>query len=337
MRAAVIEEFKQPLTLREWDVPVPEADEVLIQVEACGVCHSDLSIVDNDWPQLKRVIKKPLIPGHEVVGRVVGRGAQVQHLNPGDRVGVAWLHWSCGACELCKEGLENLCPNQTITGASVDGGYAEFIKAKASHAIKVPEPLNPAEAAPLFCAGVTVYRAVKNAGVQTGQRVAIFGVGGLGHLAVQIAKTFGARVIAVDVAADKLELAKSLGADEVINASTDDVLKTLRKMGGAHAAIVTSSAKAAYTQAFYGVRSAGSLMVVGLPSDEISFPTILMREIKIRSVATGTRDDLRETLNLAAAGKIRCLIETSRLDKVNDVLDQMRQGQIRGRVVIDQF
>jgi propanol-preferring alcohol dehydrogenase len=337
MRAAVIEEFKQPLTVRDWEVPVPDADEVLIQVEACGVCHSDLSIVDGDWPQLERIIKKPLIPGHEVVGRVVKRGGSVQQLKVGDRVGVAWLHWSCGTCELCKEGLENLCPKQTITGASVDGGYAEFIKAKASHAIPVPELLKAAEAAPLFCAGVTVYRAVKNAGVQPGQRVAIFGVGGLGHLAVQIAKSFGGRVIAVDIAADKLGLAKSLGADDVINAATEDVLKTLRNMGGAHAAIVTSSAKAAYTQAFYGVRSAGSLMVVGLPSEEISFPAILMREIRIRSVATGTRDDLRETLNLAAAGKIRCLTETSGLENVNDVLDQMRRGQIRGRVVIDRF
>jgi len=337
MRAAVIEEFKQPLVVKDIDVPVPSPDEVLIQVEACGVCHSDLSIADGDWPQLKRMIKKPLIPGHEVVGRVVKRGDNVQHLAVGDRVGVAWLHWSCGACELCKEGLENLCPNQSVTGASVDGGYAEFIKAKASHAIKVPEALDAAEAAPLFCAGVTVYRAVKNAGVQPGQRVAIFGVGGLGHLAVQVAKTFGATVIAVDIATDKLELAKSLGAGQAVNAATEDVLKTLRGIGGVHAAIVTSSAKAAYTQAFYAVRAAGSLMVVGLPSEEISFPAILMREIKIRSVATGTRDDLRQTLNLAAAGKIRCMIETSGLDQVNEVLDQMRRGQIKGRVVIDRF
>jgi alcohol dehydrogenase, propanol-preferring len=337
MRAAVIEEFKQPLVVKDTDVPVPDPDDVLIKVEACGVCHSDLSIADGDWPQLKRMIKKPLIPGHEVVGRVVKRGEKVDHLSVGDRVGVAWLHWSCGACELCKEGLENLCPNQAITGASVDGGYAEFIKAKASHATKVPDGLRPAEAAPLFCAGVTVYRAVKNAGVQPGQRVAIFGVGGLGHLAVQVAKTFGAQVIGVDIAADKLELAKSLGADQIINAATEDVLKILRSMGGVHAAIVTSSAKAAYNQAFYAVRAAGSLMVVGLPSEEISFPAILMREIKIRSVATGTRNDLRETLNLAAAGKIRCLIETSGLDQINNVLGQMRQGQIRGRVVIDRF
>jgi len=337
MKAAVIQEFKQPLVLQDVDIPVPGADEVLIKVEACGVCHSDLSIADNDWPQLKRIIKKPLIPGHEVVGRVVKAGDKVQHLQAGDRVGVAWLHWSCGTCEFCQEGLENLCPNQAITGGSVDGGYAEYIKAKASHAISVPAALDPAAAAPLFCAGVTVYRAVKNAGVQAGQRVAVFGVGGLGHLAVQIAQTLGAKVIAVDVANDKLELAKELGADEVINAANEDVLKIFRAMGGVHAALVTSSAKAAYNQAFYAVRSAGTLMVVGLPAEELSFPAILMREIKIRSVATGTRIDLRETLNLAAQGRIRCLIETSNLSKVNEIFNQMRRGQIRGRIVINSF
>jgi propanol-preferring alcohol dehydrogenase len=337
MKAAVIQEFKQPLVVQDVDVPVPEADEVLIQVEACGVCHSDLSIADGDWPQLKRTIKKPVIPGHEVVGKVVKRGDKVQHLQVGDRVGVAWLHWSCGECDLCREGLENLCPKQTITGASVDGGYAEFVKAKASHSLPVPAGLEPADAAPLFCAGVTVYRAIKLAGVQPGQRVAVFGIGGLGHLAVQIAKSFGAQVIGVDVAADKLELARQLGASQVITATADDALKTFRGMGGVHAAIVTSSAKAAYTQAFYAVRAGGTLMVVGLPSEDLAFPAILMREIKIRSVATGTRDDLRETLDLAAKGKIRCLIETSNLGKVNSIFDQMRQGQVRGRIVINSF
>lgn len=337
MKAAVIQEFKQPLVLQDVPVPAPEADEVLIQVEACGICHSDLSIADNDWPQLKRMIKTPLIPGHEVVGRVVKAGEKVQAPKLGARVGVAWLHWSCGECDLCKEGLENLCARQAITGASVDGGYAEYIKAKASHAISVPDALDPAAAAPLFCAGVTVYRAVKLSGLQPGQRAAVFGVGGLGHLAIQIAKTFGAKIIAVDVAPEKLELAKQFGADQVINGATEDVLKIFRSMGGVHAAIVTSSAKTAYNQAFYAVRSAGTLMVVGLPPEELSFPAILMREIKIRSVATGTRDDLRATLDLAAAGKIRCLIETTALDNVNHIFNQMRQGKIRGRMVITTF
>ena len=220
MRAALLHDFKQPLALEDVAVPTPSADEVLIKIEACGVCHSDLSIAEGEWPQLKRLIKKPLIPGHEVVGRVVEKGNDVHHLQVGDRVGVAWLHWACGECELCKEGLENLCPKQAITGGSVDGGYAEFIKAKASHALKVPPNLAPEEAAPLFCAGITVYRAVKHANLQPGQRLAVFGIGGLGHLAIQIAKSFGAQVIAVDIADDKLKLATQLGADQTINATS---------------------------------------------------------------------------------------------------------------------
>jgi propanol-preferring alcohol dehydrogenase len=334
MKAAVLHEFKQPLMLEEVDVPTPDLDEVLIKVEACGVCHSDLSIADGDWPQLARLIKKPLVPGHEVVGRVVKTGGAVQHLAVGDRVGVAWLHWSCGVCELCQEGLENLCPKQTITGASVDGGFAEFIKAKASHALKVPENLSSEEAAPLFCAGITTYRAVKNSGIQPGQRLAVFGIGGLGHLAVQIAKTFGARVIAVDIADNKLTLARDLGADQTLNASTEDVGKMFRGMGGVHAAIVTSSSKAAYAQAFYAVRPAGALMVVGLPADDIAFPAIMMREIKIRSVATGTRDDQRAVLDLAGSGSIRCLVETCDLTSINETLDKMRRGEIAGRIAV---
>ena len=334
MRAALLHDFKQPLALEDVAVPTPSADEVLIKIEACGVCHSDLSIAEGEWPQLKRLIKKPLIPGHEVVGRVVEKGNDVHHLQVGDRVGVAWLHWACGECELCKEGLENLCPKQAITGGSVDGGYAEFIKAKASHALKVPPNLAPEEAAPLFCAGVTVYRAVKHANLQPGQRLAVFGIGGLGHLAIQIAKSFGAQVIAVDIADDKLKLATQLGADQTINATSEDVAKTFRNMGGAHAAIVAASSKTAYNQAFSAVRSAGTLVVVGLPSEDLSFPAIMMREIKIRSVATGTREDMRGVLDLAASGKIRCLIQTCRLDDVNQVFDQMRKGQITGRTVI---
>ncbi|HLY98509.1 MAG TPA: zinc-dependent alcohol dehydrogenase [Candidatus Angelobacter sp.] len=334
MKAAVIQEFKQPLVLQDVEVPSPQADEVLIKVEACGVCHSDLSIAEGDWPQLKRMIKKPLIPGHEVVGRVVKTGDNVRDLAVGDRVGVAWLHWSCGECELCREGLENLCPKQSITGASVDGGFAEYLRAKASHALKVPGNLTPEEAAPLFCAGVTAYRAVNNAGIQSGQRLAVFGIGGLGHLVIQIAKTFGARVIAVDIAEDKLKLGRDLGADQTVNAATEDVAKAFRAMGGVHAAVVTSSSKAAYNQAFYAVRPAGALMVVGLPAEDLAFPAILMREIKIRSVATGTRDDQRAVLGLAAAGKIRCLHETCSLTGINEVLDRMRQGHIQGRVVI---
>lgn len=334
MRAAIVREYKQPLQIEETEIPVPGADEVLMKVDACGVCHSDLHLADGDWTHLLRIIKRPLIPGHEVVGPVVQKGDAVEGLEIGDRVGVAWTHWTCGECELCREGRENLCAKQMITGATVDGGYAEFIKAKASHVLKVPDALTSEEAAPLFCAGVTVYHAIKSSGIKPRQRLVVFGVGGLGHLAVQIAKCFGAQVIAVDIAGDKLEFARRLGADITMNAANEDVVKLIRKMGGAHVAVVTSAAKKAYDMAFYAVRSSGTLMVVGMPAEDLSFPAIMMREIRIMSAATGTREDMREVLELAAAGRVKCQVETRRLEQINEVFEDMRAAKITGRVVL---
>lgn len=334
MKAAIIREYKQPLQIEDSPIPVPCADEVLIKVDACGVCHSDLHLAEGDWTHLLRIIKRPLIPGHEAVGRVVQKGDAVNHLEVGDRVGVAWTHWTCGECELCKEGHENLCQKQMITGATVDGGYAEFLKAKASHALKVPDSISSEEAAPLFCAGVTVYHAIKKSGIKPRQRLAVFGIGGLGHLAVQIGKCFGAQVIAIDIADDKLEFARRVGADITINAATEEVVKQIRKMGGAHVAVVTSAAKAAYDQAFYAVRSGGKLMVVGMPAEDLSFPAIMMREMSIVSSATGTREDMREVLELAAAGRLRCEVETRGLEQINEIFDEMRKGKITGRIVV---
>ena len=334
MKAAILHEYKEPLRIEETEVPVPAADEVLIKVQACGVCHSDLHIAEGDWTHLLRIMKQPLIPGHEVVGLVVDKGATVKDLEIGDRVGVAWTHWTCGECELCLEGRENLCSKQMITGATVDGGYAEFIKAKASHVLKVPDSLSSEEAAPLFCAGVTVYHAIKSSGIKPRQRLVVFGVGGLGHLAVQIAKCFGALVIAVDIADDKLDFARRLGADTTMNAANEDVVKQIRKMGGAHVAVVTSAAKKAYDMAFYAMRSSGTLMVVGMPAEDLSFPAIMMREMRIMSSATGTRQDVREVLELAASGRVKCQVETRNLDQVNDVFEEMRAARITGRVVI---
>ena len=336
MRAAVLHEFRHPLVVQEVNPPKAEADEVLIEVEACGVCHSDLHVRDGDWPQLARIVKKPLILGHEICGRVVERGAGVQDLKVGDRVGVPWLHWSCGDCEFCREGNENLCARQKITGVTVDGGYAEFAKAPGSHAMKIPERLASIEAAPLFCAGVTVYRALKQARISRGQRLAVFGIGGLGHIGVQIGKALGAEVIAVDVSEEKLRLAQSLGAARTFHAASADVAKGLRDIGGVHAALVTSATKAAYDAAFHCVRASGTLLVVGLPSENISFPPILMaaREIRLQASAVGTRKDLRETLALAAEKKIRCEVSSRPLARVNEVMEDLRGGRINGRVVI---
>ena len=336
MKAAVLHEFKKPLAIEEIDTPNPGPDEVLIEVEACGVCHSDLHVADGDWPQLAPIVKKPLVLGHEIAGRVVERGSAVRDLNIGDRVGIPWIHWTCGKCDYCREGNENLCIAQKITGVTVDGGYAEFVKAPASHVIRIPDNLTSAEAAPLFCAGVTVYRALKQSSISPGQRLAVFGVGGLGHLAVQIGRVLGAQITAIDISEDKLALARSLGASATLNAATNDVVKELRGAGGVHAAMVTSASKAAYDMAFYCVRPAGSLLVVGLPAENICFPPIMMAagEVRIRASAVGTRQDLREVLAMGAAGKIRCQVSTRPLAQANEVVEELRRGQVSGRAVL---
>jgi len=336
MKAAVLHSFKTPLSLDE--VPRPEvgADEVLIDVEVCGVCHSDLHVADGDWTQFDRIVKKPLILGHEIVGRVVERGAAVQSVQMGERVGIPWVQWTCGQCEFCREGNENLCIRQRITGVMVDGGYAEFAKAPASHVVKIPETLSSEQAAPLLCAGVTVHRALKQANIRAGQRLAVFGVGGLGHAAVQIGQAAGAEVTAIDISEEKLALAKSLGAVRVLNAASSDVVKELRRVGGVHVALVTSAAKSAYDMAFYCVRPTGMLLVVGLPAKDLSFPPVLMAagEIHIKASAVGTREDLREVLAMGAAGKVHCQVASRPLDEVQEVLGQLSRGEISGRVVL---
>jgi alcohol dehydrogenase, propanol-preferring len=336
MKAAILHDFKKPLSIEEVERPHPEVDEVLIQVEACGACHSDLHVADGDWTQLAGIVKRPLILGHEIAGQVVEKGPVVHDLQIGDRVGVPWIHWSCGECEFCREGNENLCSRQKITGVTVDGGYAEFVKAPATHALKIPDGLSALEAAPLFCAGLTVYRALKGARIVPGQRLAVFGIGGLGHLAVQFGRAFGAEVTAIDISPEKLELARSSGASDTFNSATTDAAKQLRRKGGVHVSLVTSAAKSAYDTAFSCVRPTGTLLVVGLPAENICFPPILMAagEVRIRATAVGTRQDLREVLALAAAGKVRCQVAAWPLAQANEALNLLRKGKVSGRLVL---
>lgn len=336
MKAAILHEFKAPLVIEEVPRPEPASDEVLIQVEACGVCHSDLHVASGDWKQFAGIVKKPLILGHEVVGRVVGKGSAVSELQIGDRVGVPWIYWTCGTCEPCREGNENLCTRQKITGVTVDGGFAEFVKAPASHAVKIPASLPPVAATPLLCAGLTVYRALKSSGLMPGQRLAVFGVGGLGHLAVQVGCGMGAEVIAIDITEEKLALAASLGAMETLNAAAADVARELRKKGSVHVALVTSAAKAAYDTAFRCLRPTGTLLVVGLPAENICFPPIMMAagEVRIRASAVGTRQELRDVLALADAGKLHCQVTTRSLAEANRALEELERGQVPGRIVL---
>lgn len=336
MKAAVLHEFKTPPKIE--DVPRPQiaADEVLIAVDACGVCHSDLHVAEGDWKQFAGIVKRPLILGHEVAGRVAELGGSVRDLKIGDRVGVPWLYWSCGECEFCREGNENLCVKQSITGVTVDGGFAEFVKVRASHATRIPDGLSALQAAPLFCAGVTVHRALKHAKISPGQRLAIFGVGGLGHLAIQLGRALGAEITAIDISESKLEMARSLGATKTLNAATSDAAKEFRRSGGAHVALVTSGSRAAYDAAFASLRPTGMLLVVGLPAEDICFPPIMMaaREVRIQASAVGTREDLREVLALAAQGKVHCEVASRPLSQVNEVLDEMRRCEISGRIVL---
>jgi len=336
MKAALLHEFKKPLVIEEVGQPQPGTSEVLIRVEACGVCHSDVHVADGDWAQFAKIVKTPLIPGHEIAGVVVEKGSAVEDLQIGERVGVPWIHWTCGECEFCREGNENLCRRQKITGVTVDGGYAEFVKAPASHVLTIPDCLPSLQAAPLFCAGVTVYRALKRANMLAGQRLAVFGIGGLGHLAVQFGQALGLEIVAIDISEEKLALARSLGASATINGAAHDAIKELRNRGGVHVALVTSAARASYDTAFYCLRPTGTLVVVGLPAESICFPPILMAagEIRVQASTVGTRQDLREVLAMAAAGKVRCQVASRPLADANEALNQLRRGQVSGRLVL---
>ena len=337
MQAAVLRNLTQPIAMEEMERPEPASGELVIAVRACGVCHSDLHLAEGDWDALKRITKLPLVLGHEVAGTVAKVGAGVTGFAPGDRVGIPWLHWTCGECEYCLQGREVLCGKQAINGVTVDGGYAEFVLAKASHVARLPDALSFEEAAPLFCAGLTVYRALKSSGLAAGQRVAIFGVGGLGHLAIQIVKATGAVPIAVDIADEKLALAAELGAAHTINVATGgDVRKAIRGLGGAHIVMVTSASKAAYESALGCVRKGGTLAVVGMPPEAVpvSMVALVSGEIRIVASAVGTREDLRELLDLAATGAVRCRIETVPLAQAAAALERLKHGAVSGRLVL---
>ena len=337
MKAAVLHEIGKPVEFTEVPTPEPGSGEVLLRVDACGVCHSDLHLADGDWEQLKPITKTPLILGHEIIGTVVKLGAGVTELKSGDRVGVPWLHWSCGECEFCLEGREVLCVNQLVTGCTVDGGFAEFTTARATHTARIPASLDTDETAPLLCAGLTVYRALKQSGFQLGHRVAIFGVGGLGHLAIQIAKAMGAWVCGIDIQDTKLKLATECGADAVFNASTGPVYKETKKLGGMHVVLVASGTKSAYETALRCLRRGGTLAVVGLAPEPINLSTVALVGLEARIIASavGTREDLREMLHLVAGNPhIRSRVQPRPLSAAPHVLDEMRRGELVGRVVL---
>ncbi len=334
MKAAVVREFGKPLQIEEVEVKRPGQHQILVKVIASGVCHTDLHAVEGDWPVKP---KMPLIPGHEGVGYVVAVGPGVTNVKEGDAVGVPWLYSACGCCDHCITGWETLCETQQNGGYSVDGGFAEYVLADARYVGHLPANTNFLEMAPILCAGVTVYKGLKETEVKPGEWVAISGIGGLGHVAVQYAKAMGMHVAAIDVADDKLQLAKRLGADLIVNAKEQDPGQYLKKeTGGMHGALVTAVSPIAFKQGLETLRRKGTMALNGLPPgtfDLSIFDTVLNR-ITIRGSIVGTRKDLQEAIEFAAEGKVKANVTAARLEDVNDVFDKMKKGQIEGRMVL---
>jgi propanol-preferring alcohol dehydrogenase len=337
MKAAVLHALKEPLRIEQVPIPEPGHGELLIKVTACGVCHSDLHAVDGDWTPPPVI---PLIPGHEVAGKVAKLGPGVTDFAVGEEVGVPWMYSSCGQCEFCLAGMETICKSGEATGYTKPGGYAEYMVAQAVYVGRLPKGTDPYAMAPILCAGVTTYRGLKRTGARPGQWVVIAGIGGLGHVAVQYARAMGLRVAAVDVADEKLQLATSLGAEIVVNAAQTDPVAAIQEMiGGAHAAVVTAVASKAFEQAILMLRPAGTVAYIGLPggkSDEIraSISAIVNWELSVRGSNVGTRQDLNEAIAFASNGLVKAKIRTIALEDINTVLDEMRKGQVVGRVVL---
>ncbi|GAA0744215.1 alcohol dehydrogenase AdhP [Sphingomonas sp. ABOLD] len=335
MKAAVVREFGKPLVIEEVPVPQVGPGQILVKIAASGVCHTDLHAAEGDWPVKP---KPPFIPGHEGVGHVAAVGAGVTHVKEGDRVGVPWLYTACGHCMHCLGGWETLCESQQNTGYSVNGGFADYVLADPNYVGILPDTVGFVEIAPVLCAGVTVYKGLKVTDTKPGDWVAISGIGGLGHMAVQYAKAMGLNVIAVDIDDDKLALARKLGAELTVNALHEDPAAFVKKaIGGARGVLVTAVSTKAFQQALGMVGRGGTVSLNGLPPGDFPlsiFDTVL-NGITVRGSIVGTRLDLQEALDFAGQGKVHATVATERLENVNSVFDRMRKGEIEGRIVLD--
>ncbi len=335
MKAAVVHGFGKPLTIEEVPVPTPGPGEVLVRILATGVCHTDLHAADGDWP-----IKPtpPFIPGHEGAGVVAALGPGVTGFKEGDPVGIAWLHDACGSCEFCMTGWETLCETQNDSGYSVNGSFAEYAIGAAAYVGRLPPNPDYAALAPILCAGVTTYKGLKETEARPGEWVAISGIGGLGHVAVQYAKAMGLHVVALDVTEEKLALARQLGADLAVNAAAPDAAEQVVKQtgGGAHGVLVTAVSPPAFSQALHLVRRKGTVALCGLPPGNfpMSIFDVVLKRITVRGSIVGTRKDLAEAIAFAAEGKVHAHIHTAGLDDINRIFTDLKQGKVDGRMVM---
>ncbi|MGW7442103.1 alcohol dehydrogenase AdhP [Kitasatospora sp. NPDC054795] len=335
MKAAVVRDFTAPLVVEDHPVPEPAPHQVRVRIEASGLCHTDIHAAHGDWPVKP---SPPFVPGHEGVGTVEAAGDLVRHVRVGERVAIPWLADACGRCDHCVSGWETLCLQQHNSGYSVDGAYAEYALAHGDYVVPVPDGIDPLDAAPLSCAGVTTYKALKVSGAGPGTRVLVSGIGGLGHLALQYARVFGAETIAVDVTDDKLALARDLGADHVLDARTQDVAAEVQALGGAHAAIALAVSNASFQAAYGALRRGGNLVLVALPAGgKLELPVFetVLNGTKVIGSIVGTREDLAEVFRLHALGRTRVIRETRRLDDVNACFDEVLSGKVSARLVFD--
>jgi len=328
--AAILTEPRGRVAITSIPVVEPGPGEVLLRMEACGLCHSDLFV-----SSLEKLPLLPLTLGHEGIGRVTALGHGVSGLSAGDRVGITFLASTCRACDLCRTGRERFCQRQFNTGYTAQGALAEYAVASAALLARVPDALPAAEAAPLCCAGWTAYRALREARLQPGQSVALFGMGGLGHLAIQYARHLGVRVAAVDTSEPKLEMARALGAEVALPAENAG-RALLKEWGGADAAIVLTGSPAAIQQAFRSLKRTGTLITAGLSTNQYELPIVdtVLKGISVRGSFLGTRADLEEVFRLAQDGVGRPHVETYAIDAAPALLDKMRRGEILGRAVI---
>jgi propanol-preferring alcohol dehydrogenase len=329
-----VRQFGEPLVIEDRPIPEPGPGQITVQMQASGLCHTDIHAANGDWPVTPT---PPFVPGHEGVGIVYATGPGVSGLTAGDTVAVPWLGNACGGCEHCLTGWETLCLNQQNTGYSVDGCYAEYFLAEAAFAARVPAGVSVFDAAPLTCAGVTTYKAVKVGNVRPTDLVVISGIGGLGHLALQYAKIAGGTVAAVDITDEKLQLAKDLGADYVIDARSENPAAALQALGGADVAIGLAVDSKSFATAYAGLRRGGRLVLVALPaSGTLSIPvfdTVLNGTSVIGSIV-GTRADLADVFALHALGRTKVIYETRDLGSVNASIDDVLHGRAQARVVL---
>lgn len=332
MRAAQVSRPNGPFELVEREIPEPGPGQVRVKVEACGICHSDSMTKDGAFPG----IKFPRIPGHEVAGRIDAVGPGVPRWKPGQRVGVGWNGGYCGYCDACRRGNFFACQTSTeVTGITFDGGYAEYLVAPASAIALMPDDLPAVDAAPLMCAGLTTFNALRNSGARPGDLVAVLGLGGLGHLGTQYAARMGFHTVAIARGQDKAELAKKLGAKVYIDSRTQDPAAELTKLGGASVVLATVTAGEAMSATLGGLAPNGTLLVLGAAhSIEVPPIVLIMGQRMVKGWYSGTSIDSQDTLAFSVLTGVRSMNEVYPLEKVNEAYERMISGQARFRVVL---